>query len=799
MVSQDTTPPAPPPTALAPTIVPVLGMTCAACVRRVERAVAAVPGLVRAEINLPMSTAHLELGSASLADAVAAIRKAGYEVPADVLDAPASARGEGARGRAERAAVEDAATLRREVVFAAALTAPLLVLAMSHGALPGTGGTGSAIAQAVLATLVLLGPGRRFARGAWAALRHRSSDMNTLITLGAGAAWGYSAVSLGRFLLQADAAGAGAHASHAGHAASAAAAPPHLYFEAAAAIVAFVLLGKWLEARARRHLGDAVRGLVALAPERALRRGAGDAADAEVAVADLVAGDVVIVGPGGRIPVDGTVIAGASAVDEAALTGESAPVDKHEGSPAWAGTLNHDGVLSIRVARAGAATALGRIADAVAAAQGKKAPIARLADRVSAVFVPVVLALAGATLLAWGLGGDAGWGGAVERAVAVLVIACPCALGLATPAAVAVATGRGAELGVLYKGGAVVEAASHVDAALVDKTGTLTTGQPTLTTVELAPPSAGEPTLAEEHALALAAAVLAASPHPLARAITAAATTRGQAVPGATEVKATAGGGVDARVDGAAVAVGSAAFLRDRGVDLTPLAPALARAEHAGHSVVLLAVDGRAAAVLAAVDTVRPEAAAAVAALRQLGVRVAMASGDRPGAAAAIARAVGIDEVHAEIRPTGKAALVTRWRDEGRHVAMVGDGVNDAPALASADLGVAMGSATDIASAAADVTLLGGGLAALPSALGLARATMHVIRQNLWWALAYNVAGIPIAAGALAPWTGWALSPLLASAAMSLSSVSVLTNSLRLRRWRAPNPPALTSPASRPA
>jgi Cu+-exporting ATPase len=731
-------------------------MTCAACVRRVERAIGAVPGVTRAEVNLPLSRAHIELDPArtSAAEAAAAIRGAGYEVPADALD-PAPARD----AAAEVAAAEREATggLRRDAILAAALTVPLVVIAMAHGAI--LAGAAGVWVQAALGTAVVIGPGRRFFALALAALRHRTADMNTLVALGTGAAWGYSLAAVI------------AWASRGGHHA------PALYFEAAAAIVTFLLLGKLLEGRARTHLGAAVRGLVALEPTVAHKVDPAGGAEHDVAVATLAPGDVVAVRPGERVPADGTVVGGRSAVDEAMLTGESLPVDKAEGAPVYAGALNTTGALVVRVARAGAATALARIARAVADAQAGKAPIARLADRVSAVFVPVVLAIAAVAFLAWLAVEPTGAGAvvALERFVAVLVIACPCALGLATPAAVAVATGRAAELGILFKGGAVLEAAARVDTALVDKTGTLTAGAPAVVGAGARAP------LAEDELIALAASAEQASEHPIARAIVAGARARGLALTRPEALVAEPGAGIVATVGGRAVRIGSRAWLAAGGVDPAPL-DALAGA-HPGATIVYVAAGGAAAGVIAVADPPAPGAAAAVAALATMGVAVVMVTGDRPEAARAVAGATGVATVHAEVRPTDKARLVGEHRAAGRVVAMVGDGINDAPALAAADVGVAMGSGTEIAAAAADITLLRGGIAALPRAFGLARASLRTIRQNLFWAFVYNVVGIPLAAGALAPFTGWQLSPVFAGAAMSLSSVSVLTNSLRLRRW----------------
>jgi Cu+-exporting ATPase len=699
---------------------PVLGMTCAACVRRVERAVIALPGVSSAEVNLPLSRARI-IGDIDAKAAAAAIREAGYEVPDDVLD---TTRGGQARLEAiTRAEAAEARTLKRDAIAAIAVTVPLLALAMSHVDF----GTPGVIAQLVMGTFVVLVPGRHYLRRGAIAVRHKSPDMNTLIALGAGAAWLSSTVTALRWL-----ANPGHHM-------------PEIYFEAGAAIVAFVMIGKLLEARARGRVSQAVRGLMSLAPTHAHK------ADVDVDAASLVAGDVVIVRPGERVPADGTIVEGKSALDESMLTGESLPVAKDEGSPVYTGTLNQHGVIRVRVARAGADTSLARIARAVEDAQGSKAAIARLADRVSAVFVPAVLGVAALTFIGWfATGHDATT--SLARMIAVLVIACPCALGLATPAAVAVGTARGAELGLLFRGGDALERASHIDVVCLDKTGTLTAGRPQL--VGHLP----------DDVLAIAAAAESQSEHPVARAIVEAAKARGLTVPVARDVTVVPGGGLTAMVHGKTVKIGTTEFVGGA-------------ANVGGASGgTLISIDN---VVAGSVDFLDPAAAGAadtVAKLRALGIEPVMITGDRKATAERIAADVGITRIHAEVKPTGKAALVQAERAGGKRVAMVGDGINDAPALAAADLGVALATGTDIAAAAADVTLIRGGITALPTALSLARATMRTIRRNLIAAFIYNAVCIPIAAAGL-------LSPVLASAAMSLSSVSVLLSSLRLRRF----------------
>ena len=759
---------------------PVLGMTCAACVRRVERAISSLPGVSSADVNLPLSRARVELDPtvASVSGAAAAIRDAGYEVPADVVDAIARGAGDATPGlgAARLAAIADAEraevrTLERDATLAIGLTVPLLAIAMAHGVFEGTG---SVLIQLVLGTIVVLVPGRHYFRRGWIAIRHRAPDMNTLIALGAGAAWLSSTVVAVRWL-----AGPRHHM-------------PEIYFEAGAAIVAFVMIGKVLESRARARVSEAVRGLLSLTPKTAHKLV--DGAPRDVDAGALAAGDMILVKPGERVAADGTVLEGASSLDEAMLTGESLPVDKSEGSPVYAGTLNHQGALTVRVARSGRDTALARIARAVEDAQGAKAPIARLADRVSAWFVPAVLAIAALTFGIWVAVGAAPLV-ALERMIAVLVIACPCALGLATPAAVAVGTARGAELGVLFTGGAALERASEISVVLLDKTGTLTTGHPTLVAAT------------SNDVLLAAAAVEQHSEHPFARAIVEGARARGLAIPSATSVTVDAGRGIAGTVAGAPIQEAHAQDAIERATSATVdarrgiagttsarevrigtreyLALAGITADQAtapGRTVSYVAISGVFAGTLEITDPPAAGAREAIDKLRALGIEPAMVTGDRQEAADPIARAVGIQRVHAGVSPLRKAVVVEEERARGKKVAMVGDGINDAPALAAADLGVALGSGTDIAAAAADVTLLRGGITALPTALALARATLSTIRRNLVAAFAYNVVCIPVAAGVLYPFTGWQLSPVLASAAMSLSSVTVLALSLRLRR-----------------
>jgi Cu+-exporting ATPase len=549
---------------------------------------------------------------------------------------------------------------------------------------------------------------------------------------------------------------------------------PHVFFEAAGAIISFVLIGKSLEARARKRLSEAVRGLVALVPKTATRLEAG--LERQVPVESLSPGDEVLVRPGERVPADGVVVQGTSATDESMLTGESLPVDKGPGDSVFGATVNASGSLTVRLTRTGADTALSRIVEAVEQAQGSRAPISLLADRVSAVFVPVVVAISLVTFAVWFAidPTPAGLATAVQHLVAVLVIACPCALGLATPAAVAVGTGRGAELGVLVKGGAVLETLSRADVVLLDKTGTVTEGKPRLTDVI----AVGD----ERTMLSRVVAVERLSEHPVARAIVEGAEARGVDRLPVTDFKMEAGRGVEGVVAGSRVLLGTTEWLARAGVSTAALEGRANELAGQGRTPSFVAIDGVLAGLVAVADRPAEAAPGAIKALRQAGLEVRLLSGDRKATVEAIGRELGVDGVEAEVRPEGKARAVEAAKQGGRVVVMVGDGVNDAPALAAADVGIAIGTGTDVAVSTADVVLLRGGIGGLPRAIGLAKATLRTIRQNLFWAFVYNTAGIPLAAGALVPFFGLELDPVFASAAMSLSSVSVLANSLRLRR-----------------
>lgn len=722
----------------------IRGMTCANCVARIERALAAVPGVERAEVDFATGRARVA-GTAIAARLREAVRAAGYEAL------------EAGEDRAAAIAASEHAELRAlkiDLAIAALLGVPAITIGMAHETAHALLGPAGGWIQLALTTPIVVGPGRRFFVGAWKAASQRAADMNSLVAIGVLAAWLWSTLELVLHV------GAG-----------------HLYFEAAAAIVLFVLFGKLLEARARRSLSRAVRGLLALVPERVARLD--DAGEEHwVAPTELVAGERVRVRPGERVAIDGEVVEGRSSVDESMLTGESLPVDKQPGARVHAGTINSFGALIVRASGSLGQSTLSGLVRALEQAHGARAPIARLADVIAGRFVPVVIAIALATLvIGWALEPSAaGFAAAVERFVAVLVIACPCALGLATPAAVAVGTGRAAALGMLIRGGAALEAASRIDTVVLDKTGTLTIGAPELVEVV-----AG--TRDQASVLRMAAALEISSEHPLAKAIVAGARGRGLTIPPAREVVAELGRGLRGEVEGVAVLVGTAALLAAEGIAVDRLEGAAARLAERGCTPSFVAIAGDGAGLLALADRPSEHARAVVAELRALGVGVAMATGDRAATARGIARELGIDEVYAELSPQGKLALIERLRGEGRVVAMVGDGINDAPALAAAHVGVAVGGATAVAEASADVALLGTGIDRLPLALRLARATMRNVRQNLAWAFVYNLVCIPLAAGLLYPWTGWQLSPIVASATMSLSSVSVLLNALRLRSF----------------
>ncbi|MEO8580875.1 MAG: copper-translocating P-type ATPase, partial [Gemmatimonadales bacterium] len=610
--------------------------------------------------------------------------------------------------------------------------------------------------------------GAQFYRGAWAAFRHRAADMNTLIAVGTGAAFMYSVMATA-------APDVFAGAGHGGMV--------PVYYEAASVIIALILLGRMLEARAKGRTGDAIRKLIGLQAKtaRVVRSADGETRELNIPVEEVVPGDVVIVRPGEKIPVDGVVRDGSSAVDESMLTGESMPVEKALGDEVFGATINKLGAFRFEATKVGKDTALRQIVKLVQDAQGSKAPIARLADVISGIFTPIVLCIAVATFVVWFMASppEIRFTMAFVNAIGVLVIACPCALGLATPTAVMVGTGKGAEHGILIKGGEALETAHKLTTIILDKTGTITMGEPSLTDVIPAEGSSAE------ELLTLVASAERSSEHPLAAAIVRGAEQRGLQLASAERFQAVAGHGIEAMVGGRALLLGNAKLMRDRGVDAGVLADRAEEFARDGKTPMFAAVDGRIIGLVAVADQVRPESADAVRAMKALGLEVVMMTGDNQRTAEAVARAVGIDRVLAEVLPEDKARHVKALQEDKKVVGMVGDGINDAPALAQADVGIAIGTGTDVAMEASDVTLIRGDLRGVVSAIALSKATIRTVKQNLFWAFIYNVVGIPVAAGVLYPFTGWLMSPVIASAAMSFSSVSVVTNSLRLRRFNA--------------
>jgi Cu+-exporting ATPase len=770
---------------------PVEGMTCAACAGRIERKLGQSPGVASAQVNFVTKIATVQYDPVvTQPDVLAeAVRRLGFEphLPkpdANHHDATAGVARE--HEHAKRAASKNELharahaherSSRTRLIIAAILTLPVVVIAMSHGSIELLRGGWTLWAQLVLTTPVVLWAGAGFFRSAWKGLLQRSANMDTLVALGSGSA--YVASVIATFwpeLFTATASPAALSISHAGHDAGAAASHAvHVYYEAAATIITLILLGKHLEARATGKTIEAIGKLASLEPPHA--RVIRDGREEHVRIESLRVGDVAIIRPGERIPVDGEVVEGMSTVDESMLTGESVPIEKSRGENVFTGTMNTTGGLQVRVTRIGGETALRRIARLVEEAQGSKAPIARLADKISAVFVPVVLVIALVTVAAWWMFAPAD--PRVEMSliagVSVLIIACPCALGLATPTAIMVGTGKGAEHGILIKSGAALEAAQSLTTIVLDKTGTITQGRPALVGI------AAARTTSENEALRVAASLERSSEHPIAGAIVRAAVDRGLALTAPTGFRAIAGKGAEAVVEGQRVLVGSGHLLQDAGITITLNSQADAFAEQ-GATPIFVAIDGIEACVLAVADEPRATSRDAIASLRSQGLRVVMLTGDRRETAQAIASKVGVDDVIAQVIPDQKAAVIAELRAKGEQVAMVGDGINDAPALASAHVGIAMASGTDIAVAASDITLMRSDLRAVAQAIALSRATMRTIRQNLFWAFIYNVIGIPIAAGVLYPLTGWLLSPMIASAAMALSSVSVVSNSLRLRK-----------------
>lgn len=715
------------------------GMTCASCVSRVEKALLKVPGVTSAEVNLATETAQVtwvtkDGGPQAL---LAAIEHAGYTAQVVVA------------GRDDTTQARTAPDWW-PVAVAAVLSAPLALPMV--GLLFGRHWMIDGWLQMALATPVQFWLGARFYRAGWKALHARAGNMDLLVALGTTAGYGLSVYEL---------------------LASGQDGMPHLYFEASAVVITLVLLGKWLEGRAKRQTTEAIRALNALRPDTARVRRNGQ--DTDVPVERVAVGDLVVVRPGERVPVDGQVVDGASQVDESLITGESLPVAKHPGEQVTGGSVNAEGLLLVRTTAVGAESTLSRIVRMVESAQAKKAPIQRLVDRVSAVFVPIVIAIAFVTLMGWGLA-TGNWETAILNAVAVLVIACPCALGLATPTAIMAGTGVAARHGILIKDAEALEVAHAVRTVAFDKTGTLTEGKPEL--LALCAVDGDEDAL-----LSLTAALQSGSEHPLARAVLEAASRRGVAIAPAADLRSVAGRGMSGTVGARHLRLGSMRFMEELRVDLSALRLQALELQQSGRTVSWLAEVGSASpsatllGLLAFGDATKASAPSAVRALQAQGVRTVLVTGDNRGSAEAVAARLGIDDIRAEVLPQDKAAIVNELKSDGSRVAMVGDGINDAPALAAADVGIAMSTGTDVAMHAAGITLMRGNPALVADAIDISRRTYAKIRQNLFWAFVYNVVGIPLAAFGL-------LSPVIAGAAMAFSSVSVVTNALMLRRWK---------------
>ena len=775
-------PPAPAPTPTETLAFPVEGMTCASCVNRITRFLEKVDGVEDAVVNLAAETATVRFdpGRVTVDDLAEAVDAAGYVARTGQAASAGAATDivTAAEARADRddATARHLAMLRIRLVVAAILTVPLVGgLARMTVApwLPAV--LADPLVQLGLATPIQVWAGWPFYRAAWKAARHRSSDMNTLIVVGTSAAYLYSlAAIVAPGFFRAAGLGEGTEEGL------------PLYFDTAAVIITLILLGRYLETRARAHTSDAIRQLIGLAPRTArLVRGQ---VEVDLPLAEVRVGDIVRVRPGETVAVDGVVVDGASAVDESMITGESLPTTKRADDVVIAGTLNATGTLTFRATRIGADTVLARIVRLVSEAQGSRAPIQRLADVVTGYFVPAVLGLAAFTFVVWFAVGPApAFNLALLNTVAVLIIACPCALGLATPTSIMVGTGKGAEAGVLFANAEALERLGSVRMVVLDKTGTLTEGRPRVITLARASDAPSE-----DEILRLVGSAERGSEHPVGEAIVRyAIETRGLALSPATQFEATVGAGIEAVVEGVRVRVGGAGYFEADALALAGLDAAAEAQMTQGLTPVTVGLDRRAVAVIGVADSLRPGSVEAVAALRRLGLDVVMLTGDNRRTAEAIARAAGIDRVIADVGPEGKAAAVAGLRGRGTTVTMVGDGINDAPALASADVGVAMGTGTDIAMQSAGVTLLSGDLRGLVTAIALSNATMRNIRQNLFLAFAYNVVLIPVAMGALYPFTGVLLDPILAAAAMALSSVTVVSNALRLRRFRA-RPPGPT-------
>jgi Cu+-exporting ATPase len=733
------------------------GMTCASCVSRVEKALKAVPGVADAAVNLATEKATVRLlsGTVDMSALEAAVRGAGYELR-KTRAAEASAGEEDHRATELR-------SLRYAVTISALMTLPLFLVEMGSHFIPGVhelimgtiGMRNNLYLQFALATFVLFGPGLRFFRKGVPNLLRWTPDMNSLVVLGTTAAWGYSVVAtFGPGVLPSGTA--------------------NVYYEAAAVIVTLILLGRYLEARAKGRTSQAIKRLVGLQPKTAFVLRGGEFVEAQIS--EVVAGDVIRIRPGEKIPVDGMVIDGSSYVDESMITGEPLPIQKTADSAVVGGTINKTGSITFKATKVGNDTLLAQIIKLVEAAQGSKLPIQALVDRVTGWFVPAVILAAVLTFAAWyAFGPSPALSFALVNAVAVLIIACPCAMGLATPTSIMVGTGRAAELGILFRKGEALQSLRDADVVALDKTGTLTKGRPELTDLV-----AAEGFEADE-VLFLVASLETLSEHPIAEAIVSAAKSKGIATAAVAGFEATPGFGVSGSVSGRQVLVGADRALATKGIDVSGFSTEAERLGASGKSPLYAAIDGRLAAIIAVSDPVKETTPQAIKSLHELGLKVAMITGDNRRTAEAIARKLGIDEVVAEVLPEGKVEAIRKLRQDGRSVAFIGDGINDAPALAEADVGIAVGTGTDIAIESADVVLMSGDLNGVAKAIALSKATILNIKQNLFWAFAYNVSLIPVAAGVLYPVNGILLSPIFAAAAMAMSSVFVLGNALRLK------------------